>query len=241
MPRLRLRRRASRAAATIFAALPVCWILWLGDALGTLLAHADRQGRAVALQNLTVAFGEGRPASRRIADHVASRRCAARALLLSARGPLGHYVPPRDGVLVTGRMGLWRVLRARWRVALAEEEPRSRQEGAWAPFLGLPAWTDVRVLRRARERGLPVRPVLLAAGEDGRCSLWVGPDLAAGVRSDDPRADVHEIAARVNGALEHVVRARPDLWDWTWPRLRVRPTPEMGPYPRYSRWVPGPK
>jgi lauroyl/myristoyl acyltransferase len=229
---LRLRARLGWTIGRILGAMPRRWLLTLGDALGTVLALLDRRGREVALENLRLAFGEGLSRAAGLEMHVDSRRIQARVLLLDLAAPPPVRLPS-EAVCVTGRLGHWRRLRARGGCLLVEDEPRRGRDGGWVPFLGLPAWTSLRASRRARSRGVPLHPVLLVPDERGDAAAWVGPDLGG----EAPEGDV-EVAARASLVLERVIRARPDLWDWSYPRFRRRPTPALGRHPRYSRWVP---
>lgn len=119
---------------------------------------------------------------------------------------------------------------------LVDRNVRREEGGIWAPFLGLvscttplPGWLAVR-------NGACVLPILCLPKEDGRYRIWVGPDVAEGAGTDDEAAAILEITTRLNRVLEDVIRARPEIWNWTLKRFKSRPHRELGPYPSYSRW-----
>lgn len=137
----------------ILAALPSRWVLRLGDALGELRVLLDPRARAIAYQNMRVAFGEAKShaACRRL--YRASSRLMMRSVLLllhvqpltekqfrkwvdlgdveENNVPETEDVRRRGGVLVSGHIGNWELLlgmRVMFRdfppsVFLAEEVP----------------------------------------------------------------------------------------------------------------------
>lgn len=121
---------------------------------------------------------------------------------------------------------------------LADRNARSIQGGIWAPFFGLRARSTPLPGWIAHRHRVPVHPVFCLPIEGGRYRLWVGPNLAEGVEAEDEEAYVREITRRVNEVLERVIRARPELWNWTLKRFKSRPDRELGPYPAYSMWDP---
>lgn len=121
---------------------------------------------------------------------------------------------------------------------LADRNVRRSEGGIWAPFLGLMASTTPLPAWLALRNHVHLRPVLCLPTEDGRYRIWVGPNLTEGVDASDRDAAVLEVTNRINRVLEEVVRARPELWNWTLKRFKSRPERDLGAYPPYSLWDP---
>jgi len=70
-----------RVAGWIVCLLPYRWLLWISRPLGSIVYHLDIRGKAIAMQNLTAAFGEAMddPEKRRTAE--AGYRSFARTML----------------------------------------------------------------------------------------------------------------------------------------------------------------
>jgi KDO2-lipid IV(A) lauroyltransferase len=118
------------ASVKILAALPGRWILNLGDALGTLLSLVDRRGRAVAFQNMQVAFGDGKSARERKRIYRASCQGVMRSMLLLlhiqpmtakkfrrwvdvedvSEMPQTRKIRERGAVFVSGHIGNWELI-----------------------------------------------------------------------------------------------------------------------------------
>jgi len=121
---------------------------------------------------------------------------------------------------------------------LADRNARRDQGGIWVPFLGLQARTTPLPGWIAVRHGVPVLPTFCFPKARGRYEVWVGPDLTEGVDLGDEDAAIYEITRRVNEVIEKVIRAEPELWNWTLKRFKSRPDRELGPYPPYSLWDP---
>ncbi len=117
---------------------------------------------------------------------------------------------------------------------LVDRNVRRKQGGVFAPFMGLEARTSPLPAWIALRHNVPVFPIFCFPTDDDRYRLWLGPNLAA----DLPEGDEHErlvaLLTRINGVLEEVIRAKPELWNWTLKRWKSRPTVELGRYPAYS-------
>lgn len=117
---------------------------------------------------------------------------------------------------------------------LVDRNVRRQKGGILAPFLGLPARTTPLPAWLVENLDVPLFPILCLPQEGGRYRLWLGPDLAADLTGVDAPARARELLTRVNAVLEQVIRARPELWNWTIKRFKSRPTLELGDYPPYS-------
>jgi len=84
-----------------------------------------------------------------------------------------------------------------------------------------------------------LRPVFCLPSDGGRYRIWVGPNLTEGVDRTDRDAAILEITTRVNRVIEEVVRAQPEIWNWSLKRFKSRPELPLGPYPPYSLWDDG--
>lgn len=122
---------------------------------------------------------------------------------------------------------------------LVDRNVRRELGGVYAPFFGrdarttpLPAWLALRY-------EVPLHPIfcLPLEGSD-RYRLWLGPDLAANLAPGDESAQQLEILTRMNAVIEELVRARPELWNWTLKRFKARPSEALDGYPPYSSYDP---
>lgn len=147
----------------------------------------------------------------------------------------------RAPTVLVAHVGLWPLAEA----ALAESACRALDlerapvrgaQAAWVPFLGRLAAVDLRPLRRALRRGGALWLMLVLPDAQGRPFLWLSPDLRAAAR-DGLGDEAAGLAAAAYGALGLVVRAAPELMDWGWPRLTLRPTPTLAGHALSSRWA----
>jgi KDO2-lipid IV(A) lauroyltransferase len=118
---------------------------------------------------------------------------------------------------------------------LVDRNVRRRHGGRWVPFLGLPARTTPLPASLSRRHGAPLHVVVCLPDGRSRYRLWASPDLRTPSSGDDD-ADLVADLGRVNDVLSRLVRERPEAWAWMIKRWKDRPTPELGPYPAYSRW-----
>lgn len=121
---------------------------------------------------------------------------------------------------------------------LMDRNVRRNIGGIYAPFMGLEARTSPLAAYIALRHKVPVYPLFCLPIENGRYKLWIGPDLAADLTTTDPFDQRREILTRINAVFEEIIRARPELWNWTLKRWKSRPTEELGDYPPYSLWDP---
>jgi KDO2-lipid IV(A) lauroyltransferase len=118
---------------------------------------------------------------------------------------------------------------------LVDRNVRRRHGGRWVPFLGVPARTTPLPATLARRFGAPLHVCLCLPLGRRRWRLWMSPDLR-GPDTGDEEGDVLADTARVNDVLSRVIRERPEAWTWMIKRWKDRPTPDLGPYPPYSRF-----
>ncbi|MDJ0976629.1 MAG: hypothetical protein QNJ98_19385 [Planctomycetota bacterium] len=121
---------------------------------------------------------------------------------------------------------------------LADRNVRGVHGGVYVPFLGLPARTTPLPAWLALRNEVPLFPVLCLPIENDRYFVWVGPDLTQDLGTDDPNHQLYEVTRRVNHVLSQVIRARPEIWNWTLKRFKGRPETDLGEYPAYSRYDP---
>lgn len=121
---------------------------------------------------------------------------------------------------------------------LVDRNVRRQLGGIYAPFFGrrarttpLPAWLALRY-------EVPLHPIFLFPEDDGRYRLWMGPDLTQDLEGSDHHSRMVEVLTRVNGVFEEIIRAQPELWNWTLKRWKSRPNVELEGYPSYSLWDP---
>ena len=125
---------------------------------------------------------------------------------------------------------------------LVDRNVRRELGGVYAPFFGrdarttpLPAWLALRY-------DVPIHPIFCLPQEaTDRYRLWLGPDLASNLPAGDEAAQIREVLTRMNAVIEELVRARPELWNWTLKRFKARPSEALDGYPPYSSYDPDPR
>ena len=98
-----------------------------------------------------------------------------------------------------------------------------------APFFGVRCFTASGVELLALRSGAPVLPFFsVREGPDRhRCVVLPALELE---RSGDLRVDVRRATARMNRALEDIIRAHPEQWMWSHRRFRRSPDLPAGFY-----------
>ena len=176
---------------------------------------------AIAQHHMLSPIGRTRPM---LALYRIPRKAALLPLVQGARARHGLQLAPAD---LGGVRLMLRALRNRQVVGLLPDQVPSRGEGVWAPFFGRAAFTMT----------LPAR---LACAHDALVVLVYAQRLArgAGYRihwqpleqalSGDPAAD----AARLNAAMETLIRQCPEQYLWSYNRYKVpagvAPAPQPG-------------
>lgn len=123
---------------------------------------------------------------------------------------------------------------------LIDRNVRRQLGGVYAPFMGLQARTSPLAAYIAVRHDVPVFPMLCLPTENDRYRLWIGPNLTEDLPEGDVEAKKLEILTRINAVFEDVIRAQPELWNWTLKRWKSRPEVELGRYPSYSLHDPDP-
>ncbi|MFC0679954.1 LpxL/LpxP family Kdo(2)-lipid IV(A) lauroyl/palmitoleoyl acyltransferase [Lysobacter korlensis] len=106
----------------------------------------------------------------------------------------------------------------------APDQDMRGKDTVFAPFFGVPAATITATHQFARLTGCAVVP-FFHRREGGRYVLRIAPPLED-FPSKDPTAD----SARVNAAIEAMVREAPSQYLWIHRRFKRRPQGEAGPY-----------
>lgn len=115
-------------------------------------------------------------------------------------------------------------------VILPDQQPKpGRGAGVFAPFFGQPALTMTLFARLARRSGAPVLLTWAERLPGGRYRLHFHDADAALADQDDEIA-----ASALNGAVEAVVRTRPEQYLWTYRRYGHQPDGRPSPYSRRS-------
>ena len=58
--------------------------------------------------------------------------------------------------------------------------------------------------------------------------------MAADLVGQDDATRMVELLTRINAVFEDVIRAQPELWNWTLKRFKSRPQVELDGHPPYS-------
>ncbi len=121
---------------------------------------------------------------------------------------------------------------------IVDRNVRGVHGGIYSPFLGIPARTTPLPAWLALRNEVPLFPVLCLPIEGDRYFVWVGPDLTQNLPDVDFNQQMSEVMRRINHVLSQVIRARPELWNWTLKRFKGRQEEDLGDYPPYSRYDP---
>lgn len=123
---------------------------------------------------------------------------------------------------------------------LIDRNVRRQLGGVYAPFMGLDARTSPLAAYIALRHDVPVFPVFCLPAENNRYRLWIGPNLVEDLPPGEMDARKLELLTRINAVFEDVIRAKPELWNWTLKRWKSRPHVELEGYPSYSLHDPDP-
>lgn len=156
--------------------------------------------------------------------HATARRLKnplAQAWLVESRRRAGLELHDRRG----GIRGVVAALRAR-EIVMQVVDQNQRLRGVFVPFFGELASTE----RGAAALALRFRcPILVAAGIRtgvGFRFRFVVEDVLVPEVTGDASADVRALVARINHALERLIRRFPEQYLWIHDRYRTRPTEE---------------
>lgn len=117
---------------------------------------------------------------------------------------------------------------------LVDRNVRGHLGGVYAPFFGLSCRTSPLPAWIALRHNVPVFPIFCFPREDDRYHLWLGPNVAADLVGQDDATRMVELLTRINAVFEDVIRAQPELWNWTLKRFKSRPQVELDGHPPYS-------
>ena len=121
---------------------------------------------------------------------------------------------------------------------LVDRNVQRAHGGVFAPFMGLQARTSPLPAWIALRYDVPVFPMFCLPAEGDRYRLWLGPNLAEDLPAGTEQERIVALLTRINQVYEEIIRAQPDLWNWTLKRWKSRPEQELGDYPPYSLWDP---
>jgi KDO2-lipid IV(A) lauroyltransferase len=155
---------------------------------------------------------------------------ALEAIFARRRGVSGNRLVPNRFVGMT----LLKELKRGGTVALLIDQNATRRRGgAWLEWFGLPAFCPTAVGELAVRTGAAIVAGHAIPLADGRVQLELGPEIA--YRSGDSAMSIHR---RCVAHFEALIRARPQLWLWSYKRWALRPEPAPGRYPAYSQYNP---
>lgn len=204
-------------------------LAWMGSARAIARIPLDIQG----LEHLAAARAANRGVLL-VGAHFSHLELCAR--LVSQRIPIaGMYREHEDAAFE------WAIRRARLRYAdamftkneirpsvrylkrsgilwYAPDQDMRGKDAVFVPFFGVPAATITATHHLARLSGAAVIPFFHRRLPGGGYAIRLEPPLA-----DFPGTDVAADTARVNGAIERMVREAPDQYLWLHKRFKTRP------------------
>jgi lauroyl/myristoyl acyltransferase len=105
--------------------------------------------------------------------------------------------------------------------------------GHWCDFFGLPVLTNSVIAQLQLRSGAAIVSSIAQPLPGGKtridCQELIHPSTG------DAQADIKVISQRCLEFCETTIRNQPEHWLWSYKRWRVRPCPELGRYPEYSR------
>jgi len=102
---------------------------------------------------------------------------------------------------------------------LADQSPR--ENGVPVTFFGQSCWATAGPALIARRARVPIHPVFMTRQPDGRYLLAFEPPVEP-AETGDPLEDLRLTTQRIQDALEHTIRTRPEQWLWMHRRWRPR-------------------
>jgi len=118
---------------------------------------------------------------------------------------------------------------------LADLNARRETGGVWVNFFGLPVFNHNSVAALAVRTGAPICLLIAEPLPQGRVRIHNG-GLIKYQPTGAYEQDVQRLSQLCADASEAAIRARPELWLWSYRRWRHRPTPAQGRYPFYSSY-----
>ena len=142
------------------------------------------------------------------------------AAVCGARVRYGNRIIERKA----GGREMMRMLRQNWMIAITLD--LDVRKGVFANLFGLPASTSDGLARLAMATGAPVVPAFMVReGDSIHHKITILPEIEI-VKTRDREACVIENTQRCNDAIEKMVRAHPDHWNWIHRRWKTRPPGE---------------
>ena len=121
--------------------------------------------------------------------------------------------------------GTVRYLRGGGTLWYAPDQDMRSKDSVFVPFFGVPAATITATHHLARLSGALVMPFFHRRRENGGYDIRIGAPLV-----DVPSKDVTADTARVNAAIEQMVREAPEQYLWVHKRFKTRPAGEPPVY-----------
>lgn len=125
-----------------------------------------------------------------------------------------------------GRAGIRvvRAFQAGRKVIVTLDQNARRQEGVFCTFFERPASTRYGPIALATQHGVPVVPVFIRRGPDGRTHrIQIQPALQLESGVSDDEEVLRRNVQRVTSVIENEIRACPGQWIWTHRRWRTQP------------------
>ncbi len=223
--------RAARDAGRMLGELPFVW--FAAD-------HALRRVRVDGRDCVDQARAQGRGILY-LTPHLGCFEVSAQ--VAASWGPISVlYRPPRKAWLdelvlarrrdnlrivpasAAGMRPLLRALRAKEAVGMLPDQAPSAGEGVWAPFFGRPAYTMTLPARLAQLTGARI---VLAFAE--RLPHGSGYQLHLRALDETLPDDPAAAAARINRAIEDLIRMHPSQYLWGYNRYKTPPGAQQPP------------
>jgi KDO2-lipid IV(A) lauroyltransferase len=158
------------------------------------------------------------------------RNPALERIFVHLRSQWGHRV-------VAGPHAMLRVLKTLRRggcaAVLIDQHVGLPYGGTWCDFFGLPVLTGSTIGQLEQRSGAAIVASIAHPLPDGKTRIDCQELIHHS--SGDAQADIQTISQRCLEFCETVIRDHPEHWLWSYKRWRVRPCPEQGRYPEYSR------
>ncbi len=122
------------------------------------------------------------------------------------------------------------VLRRNEDIGILVDQYSRRSKGVFVPFFGVEASTTAGVAVMALRTRTPLLPAFMVREPgDMRFRVLIFPEIEL-PDTGDRKEDIRETTARINRALEEVIRIRPDHWLWGHRRWKNSPDIEGNLY-----------
>jgi KDO2-lipid IV(A) lauroyltransferase len=119
---------------------------------------------------------------------------------------------------------------------LIDQHVGLRRGGIWCELFGVPVLTTSLIARLTLRSGAAIVGAVAYPLTNGRSRIVFGSEIPAKPTGEGD-GDVQRITQECLHFCEEKIRERPELWLWSYKRWKVRPQPELGRYPFYSRAI----